>query len=219
MTSVLVVDDHEIVRDSLAVVLKRAPDMTVVGAASSIRAGSAMLLELEPDVVLADLSLDDGNASELLRLSRRARLRSRILVLTGYRDHHAISEHLREGAAGYVLKLQPTSDLLDAVRIVAAGGFYLPPRLSGFDIAASNDANGLQKLSRRENEIFRLITKGWTLKDIAGKLFISVKTVESHRTNINRKLGTRTITDLIRLAAAEGIAIAPRVGCAAAPAL
>jgi two-component system, NarL family, response regulator NreC len=210
----LIVDDHEIVLDSLAAVLGEEPGIKVVGIASSIREGSQLLLDLVPDVVLADLALDDGNASELLRLARRARLPSRILILTGLSDHLAVSEHLREGAAGIVLKAQSIPELLSAIRIVANGGRYLPPALSDIEQAADGDANGatsnMTRLSRRENEIFRMVVKGWALKDIASKLFISIKTVESHRTNINRKLGVRTIADLVRLASAQGIAIAPR---------
>jgi len=182
----------------------------VVGVASTVREGSSLMLDLVPDVVLADLALDDGNASELLRLARRARLPSRILILTGLSDHLAVSEHLREGAAGFVLKAQSIPDLLSAIRIVANGGRYVPPSLSSLAQAPDADTGKMDKLSRRENEIFRMVVKGWALKDIASKLFISIKTVESHRTNINRKLGVRTIADLVRLAATQGIAIAPR---------
>jgi|SRR6187551_940235 len=210
----LIVDDHEIVLDSLAAVLNDTPGMKVVGIASTIREGSALLLDLVPDVVLADLTLDDGNASELLRLARRARLPSRILILTGLSDRLAVSEHLREGAAGIVFKSQSIPDLLAAIRTVSNGGRYIPPSLSNLDQPFDGDGDGntahMGSLSRRENEIFRLVVKGWALKDIASKLFISIKTVESHRTNINRKLGVRTIADLVRLAATQGIAIAPR---------
>jgi two-component system, NarL family, response regulator NreC len=208
----LIVDDHEIVLDSLAAVLSEEPGIKVVGIASTIREASALMLDLVPDVVLADLTLDDGNASELLRLARRARLPSRILILTGLTDHLAVSEHLREGAAGVVLKAQSIPELLSAIRIVANGGHYLPPSLSNLQPASDGDGGPgkMDSLSRRENEIFRMVVKGWALKDIAAKLFISIKTVESHRTNINRKLGVRTIADLVRLAATQGIAIAPR---------
>jgi DNA-binding NarL/FixJ family response regulator len=210
----LIVDDHEIVLDSLAAVLGGEPGIKVVGIASSVREGSQLLLDLVPDVVLADLALDDGNASELLRVARRGRLPSRILILTGLSDHLAVAEHLREGAAGFVLKAQSIPELLAAIRIVANGGRYLPPSLSNFEQESDGDGDGgtgqMPRLSRRENEIFRMVVKGWALKDIASKLFISIKTVESHRTNINRKLGVRTIADLVRLAATHGIAIAPR---------
>ena len=209
----MIVDDHEIVLDSLAAVLRDTPGIKVVGIASSIREASALLLDLVPDVVLADLALDDGNASELLRVARRGRLPTRILILTGLSDHQALTEHLREGAAGIVLKAQSIPELLSAIRIVATGGRYLPPSLSNLEQLGSDVDTGtanMTSLSRRENEIFRMVVRGWALKDIASKLFISIKTVESHRTNINRKLGVRTIADLVRLAATQGIAIAPR---------
>ncbi len=123
-----------------------------------------------------------------------------------------MTEHLREGAAGIVFKAQSIPELVSAIRIVASGGRYLPPSLSNLDQASEAGAGSatMATLSRRENEIFRMVVKGWALKDIASKLFISIKTVESHRTNINRKLGVRTIADLVRLAATQGIVIAPR---------
>ncbi len=207
MTRLIVIDDHDIVRDAVAVFLKDTPDFEVVGVASSLRAGSALLTSLLPDVVVADMSLDDGNATELLRLVRRHRLPSRILILTGLDDRAAVRQVLREGAAGLVHKYQPATDLVEAIKVVADGGHYLPPSLSDLDSAPPTH---LETLSHRETEIFRLVVKGWPLKQIASKLFISAKTVESHRTNINRKLGVRTVTDLLRLAAAEGIPIAPR---------
>ena len=210
----LIVDDHQIVLDSLVAVLSEEPGIKVVGAATSIREASTLLLDLVPDVVLADLALDDGNASELLRLARRARLPTRILILTGLSDHLAVSEHLREGAAGIVFKAQSIPELLSAIRVVANGGRYLSPSLASLEQGGDGDGDAgnasMTRLSRRENEIFRMVVKGWALKDIASKLFISIKTVESHRTNINRKLGVRTIADLVRLAATQGITIAPR---------
>ena len=208
MTRLLVIDDHEIVRDALAILLNDIPGFEVVGVASSVREGGALLISLVPDVVVADMSLDDGNATELMRIVRRQQLPSRVLILTGFDDRAAVSEPLREGAAGLVHKYQPTADLVEAIKVVANGGRYLPPSMSDTDRAPAR-STGLDNLSRRENEIFRLVVKGSPLKQIASRLFISLKTVETHRTNINRKLGVRTITDLIRLAAAEGIAIAP----------
>jgi two-component system, NarL family, response regulator NreC len=213
MTRLLIIDDHEFVRDALAFLLDNTPGFEVVGVASSIRAGSALLMSLSPDVVVADMSLDDGNATELMRVVRRQQLPSRILVLTGFDDPAAVSEPLREGAAGLVHKSQAAADLVEAIKVVAGGGHYMPPSLCHLQSVPAPSTR-LGNLSRRENEIFRLVLKGWAHKQIASRLFISTKTVESHRTNINRKLGVRTVPDLIRLAAAEGIAIAPRTGAA-----
>lgn len=220
MTRILVVDDHEIVRDALAGLLRETPGLEVVGATSSIREAVPLLERLEPDLVLADLSLGDGSATELVRALRRARLKGRVIVITGFNDEFAAAEALAAGALGYVLKSQPTSELMDAIRTVAAGQQYVAPqiatRLAGRtperDATLQHNGHlGLERLSRRELEIFRLVVAGYPSKEVARRLCISVKTVETHRTNMNRKLAVRTTADLIRFAVAHGIVVAPRV--------
>ena len=114
---------------------------------------------------------------------------------------------------GYILKEQPTADLLTAIETVSRGGRYISPLMASrmrTDTSLESEDHLLARLSRREREIFRLVVAGSGSKEIASRLFISVKTVDTHRTNINRKLGVRTTASLIRFAAAHGIAIAPR---------
>ena len=118
MIRVLVVDDHDIVRDALASLLGDVADLQVVGVASSIRDALPLLDSARPDIVLADLSLGDGSAVELVRALRRGRLKGRVIVITGFSDEFAAAEALTAGATGYVLKSQPTSELLEAIRTV-----------------------------------------------------------------------------------------------------
>ena len=213
MTRILIVDDHPIVRDALASLLAEKPDLQIVGVASSVRETMALLEHCSADVLLADLSLEDGNAIELVRAVRRLRLKTRVLIMTAFRDEFSASEALSAGVAGYLLKEQPTADLLTAITTVAQGGTYVSPVISARlrpDTPVDNpNAGGLNRLSRREREIFRLVVAGRGSKEIASKLFISIKTVDTHRTNINRKLGVRTTASLIRFAAAHGLEIAP----------
>lgn len=226
MIRVLVVDDHDIVRDALASLLGDVSDFQVVGVASSIRDALPLLDSARPDIVLADLSLGDGSAVELVRALRRGRLKGRVIVITGFSDEFAAAEALTAGATGYVLKSQPTVELLEAIRTVADGRKYVAPALerrlalrsiAGDGSSSSNGAVGLERLSPREVEVFRLVVAGSSSKDVARRLCISVKTVETHRTNMNRKLAVRTTADLVRFAAAHGIAVAPRADVHALP--
>ncbi|HXU00792.1 MAG TPA: response regulator transcription factor [Polyangia bacterium] len=224
MIRVLVVDDHDIVRDALASLLGDVSDFQVVGVASSIRDALPLLDSARPDIVLADLSLGDGSAVELVRALRRGRLKGRVIVITGFSDEFAAAEALAAGATGYVLKSQPTAELLEAIRTVADGRKYVAPTLErrlamrsiNSESSASGGAVGLERLSPREVEVFRLVVAGSSSKDVARRLCISVKTVETHRTNMNRKLAVRTTADLVRFAAAHGIAVAPRADVASA---
>jgi DNA-binding NarL/FixJ family response regulator len=209
-TRIVVIDDHAVVRDALVTVLSETSGLKVVGAATTLREGIAIVKQVSPDVVVADMSLTDGNATDLLRVARRQHLRAKIVVLTGLDDQLAVAEAIREGAAGYVLKMQPVADLIAAIRAAAAGESYVSPALGG-DAGGDWARSGLLKLSRREGEIFRLSIRGDTAKEIARKLFLSCKTVETHRGNINRKLGVRTTADMTRVAALYGVAIAPKL--------
>lgn len=217
MTRILIVDDHPIVRDALASLLAEKPDLQVVGVAASVRETLSLLESCHADLLLADLSLEDGNAIELVRAVRRLRLKTRVLIMTAFRDEFSASEALSAGVGGYLLKEQPTQDLLAAIDTVARGGTYISPIISARlrPDTPGDDDGGLNRLSRREREIFRLVVAGRGSKEIASKLFISIKTVDTHRTNINRKLGVRTTASLIRFAAAHGIEIAPHAAAGA----
>ena len=214
MTRVLVVEDHLIVQEALVALLRGRSDLQVVGAAASIRETVPLLDSARPDILLLDLSLEDGSGLELARNLYRSRSRTRVLVMTGFEDRFAAKEAMAAGVAGYLLKNQSAADLFVAIDVIRRGGRYVAPTIAAqlrADELAPTDTSPLESLSDRESEIFRLLVSGTSSKDLARRLFISVKTVETHRTNIARKLGVRSTVDLVRFASAQGIAIAPRV--------
>src|SRR3954469_1828156 len=215
MTRVLVVEDHLIVQEALVAMLSARPDLEIVGAAASIRETISLLDSARPDILLLDLSLEDGSGLELARTLYRSRSRTRVLVMTGFADPFAAKEAMAAGVAGYLLKDQPASDLFVAIDVIHRGGRYVAPTIAAqlrADELTPKDSSPLESLSHRESEIFRLLVSGTSSKELARRLFISVKTVETHRTNIARKLGVRSTVDLVRFAAAQGIAIAPAAG-------
>jgi two-component system response regulator NreC len=218
MIRVLIVEDHLIVRDGLASLLDATADMEVVAVASGIRDALPLLEQHDPQIVLADLSLEDGSGMELVRALRRGRRNGRVVILTGLGDGFAASEALDGGAAGYLLKSQSVEEVLDAIRTVAGGQRYIAPTVADKlpehqSVArepASQRPGRLELLSHREHEVFLQVVAGASAKDIAQRFCISTKTVESHRSNMNRKLEVRTAADLIRLAITLGIPVAPR---------
>jgi DNA-binding NarL/FixJ family response regulator len=218
MIRILIVEDHELVRDAVAALLSSAPGMKVIGVACSVGEALPLLEQHNPDIVLADLSLSDGSALDLVRWLRRSRQKCRVVVITGFSNNFAAVEALADGAMGYVLKTQSTAELLDAIRTVAAGQSYVSPEVAA-NLPAPPPAGqslrvkhsrGLESLSRREREVFLQAVEGYATNEIARRLHISPKTVEAHRTKINRKLAVRTTADLVRFAVSHGIVVAPR---------
>ena len=212
-TRVVIVDDHPIVRDALACLLGESPDLQIVGVTASIRDAPARGTHHAGSPAGRSVA-GRWSGIELARALRRSRTKTRVLIITGFRDEFAAAEALSVGVHGYILKEQPTADLRVVIDTVARGGRYISPLMASrmrTDTAHGSEDRLLARLSRREREIFRLVVAGSGSKEIATRLFISVKTVDTHRTNINRKLGVRTTASLIRFAAAHGIAIsAPR---------
>ena len=210
-TRLLIVEDQVIVRDALVSMLRTRSDLQIVGVAASIRVAQPLLERTAPHLLLLDLSLEDGSGLELARMLSRARSKTRVLVMTAFSDEFAAAEALKFGVAGYFMKEQPTSELFTAIETVTRGGSYMSPHLAGrLSANASTDELGpLANLSRREREIFRLAVLGSSSRELAGRLFISVKTVDSHLLNIAHKLGVRTTAGLVRFAAEHGIAIGP----------
>jgi two-component system response regulator NreC len=209
MSRILIVEDQDLFRDALVSLLTDRMGAEVVGAVSNIQDAKREIATLEPDVALVDLLLDDGSATELLRFVRAQKLKTRMIVVTGLRDTFAATEALAEGADGYILKAQPVTDLVQAIETVASGRRYVSPAIAA-RLAAPPPVGtpaGLAGLSRRESEIFRLLARGHTSREVAGQLNISSRTVEAHRAHMNRKLGLRNTVDVLRFAAAHGIGI------------
>jgi DNA-binding NarL/FixJ family response regulator len=209
---VLIVEDEAFVSDALVELLATAPGFDVIGVAATLRDARRLLVEHAPDVIVADLFLDDGSTVELLREIRERRLGTRVVILTGVRDTFAANEALAAGAFGYVLKLQPARELLAALEKAALGQHYVSPqiavRLAAGPPTGPTGSIGLGRLSRREVEVLRQIAAGHTSAEIARRLCISTKTIDTHRSNMYRKLSLRNAVDLMRFAAAHGIGLA-----------
>lgn len=207
---ILVVDDHATVRQGLKLLIDSQSDMTVVGEAAD---GSGVLEQadaLKPDIVVMDISMPGMNGLVATRMLKRAQPDAAIVALTRHEDDTYLDQLLRAGASGYVLKQSAPAEFLRAIRAVAAGGVYLDPAMSAGvadglldrDRAASRRAP--TPISERESDVLRLIAVGYSNKEVATRLGISVKTVEAHKANAMRKLGLTGRVDVIRYAVLQG---------------
>lgn len=206
---VLICDDHLVVRAGLRQILQNEPDIEVVGEASTV----AQVIELTriagPDVVIMDLSLDDGSGIAATAELRRSSPAVHVLILTMHEDPAYAQDALRAGALGYVIKRAADVDLVLAVRTVAAGATYIDGsiRSSLLDGRVTLPSRGgVGALSTRESEVLRLLAEGLTNQEIAGVLHLSIRTVETYRANVQQKLGVRTRAELTRLARDVGLA-------------
>jgi len=184
--------------------------MSVVAEAGDGDAAIRHAIDLEPDVVVMDISMPGTNGLIATRTIRQARPRARIVILTRHGDDAYLQELLRAGADGYVLKQSAASELLQAIRATAAKGQYLDSALTarvtaGFLSKTGKKAQGTGiSLSERESEVLRLIAAGYSNKEIAAQLELSVKTVEVHKANAARKLGLKGRIDIVKYALLQG---------------
>jgi two-component system response regulator NreC len=205
---VLLIDDHVVVREGLRALLERQEGVTVVAEAGSV--DDAVALDIRADVVVADLMLPDERGAEVVRRIKQRHPDAAVLVLTMVDNPTDVQMCLAAGASGYLLKETASTELVDAVRRVAAGSDYLQPSL-GAALARWRDTPGrvraraIDDLSEREREVLRLIALGHTNAEIASMLFVSVRTVENHRASVMRKLGLRTRAELVRHANEAGV--------------
>lgn len=213
MLKILVVDDHAVVRSGLMMLLNGKPNIEVIGEAADGEEGIQAALMLKPDVVLMDLNMPHGMdgltaTAELKRLVPDLA----ILVLTMHDDDEYLFRAIHAGASGYILKSAPNEELIMAIHSVAAGDAYLYPtatkRLMNEYIERlkhGENTGTYESLSEREKEVLALIAKGFSNKEIAEQLIISIKTVESHKSNVMEKLGLRTRSELVKFAVKKGL--------------
>ena len=194
---VVIADDHTLVRDGLRLLVDMEADLEVVAEAGGVAATVSALETEAPDVLILDVHLGAENGLDALPALLRASPSTRVLVLTMQDDPAFARKALRAGASGYVLKEAPRSELIEAVRAVAGGETYLHPQLAARVVLEGEKADGL---TTRELEILRLIALGHTNVQIAAGLFISVRTVETHRANLQGKLGVTGRAELVRCA-------------------
>jgi len=206
-TRILLADDHSVVRSGFRLILNQQPDLEVVGEAASGTEAVRQTLALKPDLVIMDVGMPDINGVEATRRIIEQCPDCKVLILSMHRDSVYVRETLRAGAKGYLLKDSIDEDLVNAVRAVARGEGFLSPAVSKtvLDDYQQHMADPLDLLTAREREILQLLAEGLTAKDIAGRLKLSVYTVDAHRGRIMKKLDAHTGGDLIRFAMRKGL--------------
>ncbi len=202
---VLIVDDHPIFRDGLKLHLKRHSGFSVCGEASGVQDAVALTRELRPDLALVDLRLPDGHGLDLIRKAKAIHRGIKFLVISVYDESIYGERSLRAGAAGYICKTEVGDTLLSALELVAAGKIYasadVTQRLLVPNGNRNDRASPIDPLTDRELQIFELLGKGLTTRDIAERLHLSASTIDTHRERIKRKLGLHSGNELIRFAA------------------
>ena len=206
---ILLVDDHEVVREGLKRLIETQPDMKVVGEASDGSEVLAKVREVCPDVAVIDVSMGTVGGVQATRELRQHCPNTRVLALTVHEDRSYVMEMIDAGACGYVLKRAAGEELVSAIRAVADSGVYVDPRVAGKLIQALGQgrpvaAAAKADLSERETEVMRLIAQGFTSKEISLKLGVSVKTVETYKARSMEKLGLHSRVDIVRLGAERG---------------
>lgn len=203
---IVIVDDHDVFREGLRALLE-GRRLNVVGEASNGREALKLARTLKPDIVILDGAMPELNGFEAARLIGRDVANARCIILTMHADDAYVLEALRAGVKGYVLKTQAFSDLAQAIDAVSRGSVYLSPGISGALINTSlgQDAKIPDPLTAREREVLHLVAEGRTNKEIAHLLAISIKTVETHRSAIMRKLDIHETASLVRYAIRRGL--------------
>jgi two-component system, NarL family, response regulator NreC len=207
---ILLADDHVTVRHGLKLLIDSQPDMKVVSEASDGQTALQRALELKPDVVVMDISMPGMNGLVATRQLKQLRPDAAIVTLTRHSDDAYLQELLRAGVSGYVLKQSAPAELIQAIRAAAAGGQYLDSSLTSRVTAGflAREGKPLGKagvtVSQRESDVLRLIASGYSNKEIAGQLNLSVKTIEAHKANAMRKLGLTGRIDIVKYAVLQG---------------
>lgn len=211
--SVLLADDHVIVRQGLRLLLESEPDITVVGEAENGRQALQLARELRPDVIIMDIAMPNLNGLEATRQIAKEVPASKLLILSSYNDDEYVHEVIQAGAFGYLLKQTAANDLIKAMREAISGHAYFSPTISKRLAERHREAflqgrpsqGKTDPLTSRESEVLQLIAEGRLNKQIAAELSISVKTVEKHRQQLMNKLNIHDIAGLTRYAISKGI--------------
>jgi DNA-binding NarL/FixJ family response regulator len=211
MLKILLADDHETVREGLKAILNAQDDMEVVGEVADGQAAVAQARALLPDVIVMDVSMPMLNGLKATETLARCCPDVKVIALTRHADDGYLQQLLQAGASGYVLKQSRAAELLQGIRAVARGGMYLDPAIAGRAVGdyRRKPPSALvraaeQSLSPREEEVLRLAAWGYSNKESAAKLDLSVKTIETHKTNAMQKLGFHNRIDIVRFALLKG---------------
>jgi two-component system response regulator NreC len=209
--SVLLADDHKIMRAGLRSLLEKTANVTVVAEAEDGRQAVQLATELRPNLVIMDISMPKLNGIEATRQIMADLPDTKIIALSMHSDKRFLVEMFQAGAVGYLLKDCAAEELEQAIKTVASRQCYLSPKIAGvlledyMDRFQSKPADAASVLTAREREVLQLIAEGWSTKNIAEHLYISIKTAESHRRKIMKKLDLNTVADLTKYAIKEGL--------------
>jgi DNA-binding NarL/FixJ family response regulator len=208
---ILVADEHRIVREAIISMLENEGDIQVIGEAEDGRTAVEMALELRPDIVIIETSLPSLNGIEATRQIIGAFPDIKIIALSGHSDNRSVYEMLRAGAMGYVPKQCAFSELISAIRNVISNKVYMSTQISGIVVDGylnrrpDSENSPYSVLTAREREVLQLIAEGKSTKVIAKELFVSVKTVEWHRSQLMKKLRMQSVAELVKYAIREGL--------------
>jgi two-component system, NarL family, response regulator NreC len=203
---VLLCDDQTLFREGIRAILKDELSIEIVGEADNGRQAVVEAQRLQPDIVLMDIAMPDLSGFEATHRILQAKTKTKVLILTMYEEEEVITRCLDAGASGYVLKDAPRAHLIHAIDVVNRGGQYLSSRALKKVVkrnvkgGKSTTANSYERLSDREREVLKLLADGMTLKEIASRLVLSVKTVDAHKTNLMRKLDLHDRSEVIKYA-------------------
>lgn len=209
--SILLADDHKIIRDGLKSLLDKQPDIVVLGEADNGREAVALAHQHRPNVIVLDVSMPDLNGMEAAEQLSSELPECKIIALSMHSDKRFVARMLKAGASAYLLKNSAFDELVDAIKCVLAGETFLSPLIANVVIrdyvanVAPQQVSDAALLSSRERQVLQLLAEGKSTKQIAGDLFVSVKTIESHRKNIMHKLQIYNLADLIKFAIREGL--------------
>ena len=209
-TRILLVDDHAMFRAGIKALLEAEGRLQVIGEASSGDEAVDRVRELKPDVVIMDLSMPGSNGLEATRRIAALELDTKVLVLTVHAEEEYLVPVVEAGASGYLTKTSADNDLIEAIKVVARGEVYLPPKattllLQRYKASESEEGASLHDLSTREQEVLALTAEGYSSREIGKKLFISPKTVDTYRSRIMDKLGLNHRSELVRFALRVGL--------------
>ncbi len=212
----LIVDDHGVVRDGLMALLNAEIDLEVVGEAADGRTAIQLAKQFQPDLILMDVSLPDMSGIEVMQSLKEGQAKLHVIILTVHEDEELLREAIQAGASGYIVKRAIGSELIDAIRTVWHGNLYVHPTMTrallkdlstAGPVAEEESADVppvVEALTPREVEVLRFIAQGYTNRQIAEALGISVRTVEGHRANLVDKIGSQSRVDLMRFAKEHG---------------
>ncbi|HEX7736963.1 MAG TPA: response regulator transcription factor [Ktedonobacteraceae bacterium] len=209
---ILLADDHTILRAGLKMMLNAQPDMEVVGEAQDGRQALQEALRLHPDIILMDITMPDMNGIEATKQIKRQISDVKVLILTMHENDEYVFQALRAGASGYMLKEAADTELINALHVVQSGFFYLSPTAQSVMVGdylqrvhAGEEKDSYSSLTEREREILKLVAEGYTNNQIAERLVISPKTVDTHRTHIMDKLNLHSRAELVKYAMRRGL--------------